>query len=249
MAEWKPSSADVRPRGASRMPGFCPRPVNPVPQIAWCQLRLLRLGLDVGCGSSHLPADDVVCGGVGEGVPRDGQRVGHIGGGDRQRDRYRTYSAPRRCSEAISAAAMARSAGWARARSKAGADCAPGTLATAARHGEPHRVARRPPGSGRPHRHAFMITYCRWPARSRETISSTPLMGLKLQPFRSALHSTPQAARLTRFTGASIPASSASTVRARAFRASLEPLTPPLRNARRDTGFPSVAHPRATVRA
>ena len=44
-------------------------------------------------------------------------------------------------------------------------------------------------------------------------------------------------------------ARSALIVCARAFRASLEPLTPPLRNARRDTGFPAAASLRATMRA
>ena len=37
------------------------------------------------------------------------------------------------------------------------ADGSPGTAAAAARHGEPHRVARLVPG-GRPPRHSFMIT-------------------------------------------------------------------------------------------
>jgi len=41
------------------------------------------------------------------------------------------------------------------------------------------------------------------------------------------------------------PASSALSMRARAFSASLEPVTPPLRNARRDTGFPAAASLRA----
>ena len=45
------------------------------------------------------------------------------------------------------------------------------------------------------------------------------------------------------------PASSALIMRARAFRASLEPVTPPLRNARRDTGFPAAASLRAITRA
>ncbi len=42
----------------------------------------------------------------------------------------------------------------------------PGPLA-APRRGDPHRAAPLPPG-GRPPRQAFMITYRRWPARSRE---------------------------------------------------------------------------------
>ena len=45
------------------------------------------------------------------------------------------------------------------------------------------------------------------------------------------------------------PASSALSMRARAFKASLEPVTPPLRNARRDTGFPAAASLRAITRA
>ena len=45
------------------------------------------------------------------------------------------------------------------------------------------------------------------------------------------------------------PASSALIVRARAFRAWLEPVTPPLRNARRDIGFPAAASLRAITRA
>jgi hypothetical protein len=45
------------------------------------------------------------------------------------------------------------------------------------------------------------------------------------------------------------PAVSVLTMRARAFSASLEPLIPLLRNARRDTGFPAAASPRATMRA
>ena len=45
------------------------------------------------------------------------------------------------------------------------------------------------------------------------------------------------------------PASSALSMRATAFRASLEPVTPPLRNARRDTGFPAATSLRATTRA
>jgi hypothetical protein len=44
-------------------------------------------------------------------------------------------------------------------------------------------------------------------------------------------------------------ASSALIVRARAFRASVDPLTPPLRNARRVTGCPAAASLRATTRA
>ena len=46
--------------------------------------------------------------------------------------------------------------------------------------------------------------------------------------------------------GGATPASSPLIMRARAFSASLEPLTPPLRNARRDTGFPAAASLRAT---
>jgi hypothetical protein len=38
-------------------------------------------------------------------------------------------------------------------------------------------------------------------------------------------------------------------MRARAFSASFEPLTPPRRNARRDTGFPVAASLLATMRA
>jgi hypothetical protein len=34
-----------------------------------------------------------------------------------------------------------------------------------------------------------------------------------------------------------------------AFKASLEPVTPPVRNARRDTGFPAAASLRAITRA
>jgi len=45
------------------------------------------------------------------------------------------------------------------------------------------------------------------------------------------------------------PASSVLSVRARAFKAWLEPVTPPSRNARRDTGLPAAASRRATVRA
>jgi hypothetical protein len=45
------------------------------------------------------------------------------------------------------------------------------------------------------------------------------------------------------------PARSALIRCARALRAWLEPLTPPLRNARRDTGFPAAASRRATMRA
>jgi len=45
------------------------------------------------------------------------------------------------------------------------------------------------------------------------------------------------------------PARSALIMCARALRASLEPLTPPLRNARRDTGLPVAASLRAIMRA
>ena len=45
------------------------------------------------------------------------------------------------------------------------------------------------------------------------------------------------------------PTSSALIVRASAFKASLEPVTPPLRNACRDTGFPAAASLRAIMRA
>jgi len=45
------------------------------------------------------------------------------------------------------------------------------------------------------------------------------------------------------------PGGSALSMRARAFKASLEPVTPPLRNARRDTGFPAEASLRAITRA
>lgn len=45
------------------------------------------------------------------------------------------------------------------------------------------------------------------------------------------------------------PASSALNVRASAFRAWLEPETPPLRNARREIGFPAAASLRAITRA
>ena len=46
-----------------------------------------------------------------------------------------------------------------------------------------------------------------------------------------------------------VPASSALISRARAFRAALEPLIPPLRKARRDTGFPAAASLLAIRRA
>ena len=46
-------------------------------------------------------------------------------------------------------------------------------------------------------------------------------------------------------TAASSLADSALSRRASAFRLSLDPLTPPLRSARRDTGFPAVASLRA----
>jgi hypothetical protein len=45
------------------------------------------------------------------------------------------------------------------------------------------------------------------------------------------------------------PASSVLIMRARAFRAWLEPVTPPLRNARRDTGLPVAASLWAIMRA
>ena len=45
------------------------------------------------------------------------------------------------------------------------------------------------------------------------------------------------------------PMSSVPIVRASAFKASLEPVTPPLRNLRRDTGFPAAASLRAIMRA
>ena len=45
------------------------------------------------------------------------------------------------------------------------------------------------------------------------------------------------------------PASSALSTRAKAFKASFEPFTPPQRNARRDTGFPAATSLRATTRA
>ena len=46
-----------------------------------------------------------------------------------------------------------------------------------------------------------------------------------------------------------VPAGSPLIVRARAFRAWLDPLTPPLRNARRVTGCPVATSLRATTRA
>jgi hypothetical protein len=45
------------------------------------------------------------------------------------------------------------------------------------------------------------------------------------------------------------PGGSALSMRARAFKASLEPVTPPVRNARHDTGFPAAASLRAITRA
>jgi hypothetical protein len=45
------------------------------------------------------------------------------------------------------------------------------------------------------------------------------------------------------------PAASALSISARAFRLSLDPLIPPLRNARRETGLPAAASSRATMRA
>ena len=49
--------------------------------------------------------------------------------------------------------------------------------------------------------------------------------------------------------GGAAPANSLLRMRAKTFSASLEPLTPPERNARRDTGFPAAASRRAIARA
>jgi hypothetical protein len=42
--------------------------------------------LDLCRGGCHLPAGEVIWGGAADGVPRDGQRVGHIRGQDGERD-------------------------------------------------------------------------------------------------------------------------------------------------------------------
>jgi hypothetical protein len=51
-----------------------------------CCLRFMRLRLDLRLGSGHLPACDVIASGATEGVPRDGQRIGHVRGDDGDRD-------------------------------------------------------------------------------------------------------------------------------------------------------------------
>ena len=48
----------------------------------------MRLRLDLRRGSGYLPAGDVIPGGAAEGVPRDGQRIGHVRGNDGERDAH-----------------------------------------------------------------------------------------------------------------------------------------------------------------
>ena len=121
------------------------------------QLRVRRPGLDFGRGAADLPARQAISGGAGEGIPPDGERIGHIQGCDGQRHRH---------PDVVRAAPVLRSdlrcrdgriACIRQGTFEVAADGSPGTPAVSARHGEPHRVARLPPG-GRPPRHAFMIT-------------------------------------------------------------------------------------------
>ena len=74
--------------------------------------------MDLGGGGSHLPACEVIAGGAAEGVPRDGQRVGDVGGQDRERDGHPdVVGAPAELGRDLRRA-IAGSAGAARARSK-----------------------------------------------------------------------------------------------------------------------------------
>ena len=49
---------------------------------------LLRLGLDLGRGAGHVPSRCVVTGGVREGVPCGGERLGDVGCADGHHDGY-----------------------------------------------------------------------------------------------------------------------------------------------------------------
>jgi hypothetical protein len=59
----------------------------------------------------QLRGASIIAGGIVEGVPRDGQRVGHVGSEYCDCDGHPDVVPPRRSSDAISAEAMAGSAG------------------------------------------------------------------------------------------------------------------------------------------
>ena len=123
-------------------------------------LRLRRPRLDLGRGSGDVPVIEVVCGGAGEGVPRDGQSVSNVTGIDRHRDRHPHGAG----TPAVLGGDLGRGDGRAgrigQSTLKAAVDGSPGTPAATARRGQLHPVARCPP-SGRAPRHALMITYHR----------------------------------------------------------------------------------------
>jgi hypothetical protein len=130
-------------------------------------LRLRRPGLDLGRGLSEVPAVGVVCGGAGEGVPRDGQSVSNVTGIGRHRDRHPHGVG----TSAVLGGDLGRSDGRvvriSQSTLEAGTDGSPGTPSAAARHGHLYPVARRPPGC-RPPRHVLMIAYDRRAARPLE---------------------------------------------------------------------------------
>ena len=110
--------------------------------------------LDLGRGACHLPDGEGIPGGAAEGVPGDGERVGHVSGQDSERDgdpvelvsgasaELRRDLRRRRCPD------CRRSA---RARPKSVRTASPGTpAAAAARNGEPHRIALLLPGPAVP---------------------------------------------------------------------------------------------------
>ena len=96
-------------------------------------------------------------GGAAEGVPCDGERVGYVGGLDGEHDGHPdVVGAPAELRGDLRRR-DGRIDGIGEGTLEVFADGSPGTPAAAARHSEPHRVARLPPAS-RPPRHAFMIT-------------------------------------------------------------------------------------------
>ena len=117
----------------------------------------MRLRLDLRRRSGHLPAGDVIPGGAAEGVPRDGQRIGHVGGEDGDRDAHPDIvDAPAELGRDLRRGDR-RIDGIGQGALEVRADRSLGTPPASARHGQPHRVARLGP-AGRPPRHTFMIT-------------------------------------------------------------------------------------------
>jgi hypothetical protein len=98
------------------------------------------------------------------GVPRDAQRIGNVGGDDRERDRYPDIAdAPAELGGDLRQGDRRIDRTGQGTLDVRALPCSPGPPAAAARHGEPHRIAPLTPDA-HPPRRALVITYLRWPA-------------------------------------------------------------------------------------